>query len=170
MKEAKWSPGKAESQKWPVLMGVLNEKDYPHRGVLDFASITLTPTTGTLQLRGIFENPDGAIVPGVYASIRVPVKTRTAELVPQDAVSNDQRGAFLMVVNQSNVVERRGVKTGHLDGQLQVIDEGITNKDWVVIKGLQKAVSGRTVAPQKQELRDSPAASTQSAAPAKVNR
>ncbi len=169
MKEAKWSPGKAESQKWPVLMGVLNEKDYPHRGVLDFASITLTPTTGTLQLRGIFQNPDGAIVPGVYASIRVPVKTRTAALVPQDAVSNDQRGAFLMVVNQSNVAERRGVKTGHLDGQLQVINEGITNKDWVVIKGLQKAVPGRTVTPQKQALRDSPAASTQTVTPSKAN-
>ena len=159
-KEAKWSARKVESQKWPVFMSVLNEKDYSHRGVLDFASIAITSTTGTLQLRGIFENPDGEIVPGVYASIRVPVKTRVAALVPQDAVGNDQRGTFLIVVNQSNVVERRGVKTGHLEGQFRVIDEGITNKDWVVIKGLQKAVPGRTVTPLKQELRDSPAATS----------
>ena len=161
MKEAKWSPGKAESQKWPVFMSVLNEKDYPHHGVVDFASITLTPTTGTLQLRGIFSNIDGGIVPGVYASIRVPVRARMAPLIPQDAVSNDQRGSFVLVVNPSNVVERRGVKTGPLLGQLRVIDEGVTTKEWVVIKGLQKAVPGRSVTPQKQELREPSAASSQ---------
>ncbi len=164
MREAKWSPGKTESQKWPVFMGVLNEKDYPHRGVLDFASISLTPTTGTLQLRGIFQNPDGQIVPGVYASIRVAVRTRMGLLIPQDAVANDQRGSFVLVVNQSNVVERRSVKTGGLLDQLRIVDEGLSAKEWVVVKGLQKAVPGKSVTPQRQELRE-PAATNQSANP-----
>ena len=165
MREAQWSPGKTRAEKWPVFMGVLNEKEYPHRGILDFASITLTPTTGTLQLRGVFPNPDGEIVPGVYASVRVPVRTRPALLVPQDAVGDDQRGSFVLVVNQANVVERRGVRTGPLLDQLRVIDEGLTAKEWVVIKGLQKAVPGRSVTPQRQEVRQPSAAFTQSATP-----
>jgi RND family efflux transporter MFP subunit len=165
MREAKWNPGKTQAEKWPVFMGVLNEKDYPHRGVLDFAAISLTPTTGTLQLRGIFPNPDGEIVPGVYASVRVPVRTRPAMLVPQDAVNNDQRGSFVLVVNQANGVERREVKTGGLLDQLRVIDEGLSAKDWVVIKGLQKAAPGRSVTPQRQELRQPTAASAQSVNP-----
>jgi|SRR5271157_111118 len=166
MREAKWSPGKTQAEKWPVLMRVLNEKDYPHRGVVDFASISLTATTGTLQLRGIFPNPDGEIVPGVYASLRVPVRTRPALLVPQDAVANDQQGSFVLVVNQSNVVERRAVKTGSLSDQLRIIDEGINAKEWVVIKGLQKAIPGRTVTPQKQELHETTAANQSAKPPA----
>ena len=38
----------------------------------DFAAISLTPTTGTLQLRGIFPNPDGKILPGLFARVRLP--------------------------------------------------------------------------------------------------
>lgn len=165
MREAQWNPGKTRTEKWPVFMGVFNEKEYPHRGVLDFASITLTPTTGTLQVRGVFPNPDGEIVPGVYARVRVPIRTRPALLVPQDAVGDDQRGSFVLVVNQANVVERRGVKTGRLLDQLRVIDEGLAAKEFVVIKGLQKAVPGRSVTPQRQELRQPSAASTQTATP-----
>jgi len=79
-------------------------------------------------------------------------------------VGTDQRGSFVLVVNHSNVAERRAVKTGSLSDQLRVIDEGIDAKEWVVIKGFQKAVPGRTVTPQKQELRE-PAATKQSANP-----
>ena len=79
MGEAHWRPGMG-ARKWPVSMGVLNEKGYPHEGILDFASISLTSTTGTLQMRGVFPNPDGKIMPGLYARLRVPLarKKRTA--------------------------------------------------------------------------------------------
>ena len=76
-----------------------------------------------------------------------------ATLVPQDVVGNDQRGSFVLVVNRSNVVERKDVKTGALVEQMRIIDEGITTSEWVVVKGIQKAVPGHTVAAQKQELR-----------------
>ena len=87
------------------------------RASLDFASISLTPTTGTLLLRGIFSNPDGKILPGLYARVRVPVKERVAFLVPQEAVGYDQAGSYVLVVNQENVVERIGVRTGTLVDQ-----------------------------------------------------
>ena len=45
-------------------LGVANEDGFPHQGKLDFAAISLTPTTGTLELRGIFPNPDYKLLPG----------------------------------------------------------------------------------------------------------
>ena len=72
MGEAHWIPGQARAKAWPVYMGLPNEKEYPHQGRLDFASISLTPTTGTLLLRGIFlkpgrEDPAGTLCPGACA-------------------------------------------------------------------------------------------------------
>jgi len=145
--ETRWEPGKSRSQKWPVFMGVLNEQGYPHEGLLDFASISVTPTAGTLQMRGVFRNEDGKVMPGVYARVRVPVKQRKALLVPQEALGFDQRGSFVLVVNREGAVERRAVKTGVTVDGMRAIDEGLSLQEWVVARGTLKAIPGRKVTP-----------------------
>ena len=151
-KEAHWTPGQANTKKWPVFAGLTSEEGYPHRGYLDFASISLSPTTGTLLLRGILSNPDGKILPGLYARLRVPVKKGPALLVPQEAIAYDQRGSYVLIVNEHNTVQRVSVKTGTQVDHLQVIEEGLAGREWIVIKGLQKAVPGRQVTPKQEEV------------------
>jgi multidrug efflux pump subunit AcrA (membrane-fusion protein) len=63
-------------------------------------------------------------------------------------VSFDQQGAFLLVANDKNVAEHRGVKTGPQVGELLVIDEGLKPEDLVIVEGLFQAIPGRTVTPQ----------------------
>jgi RND family efflux transporter MFP subunit len=139
-----------EQRRIPVFFGLANEEGTPHEGRLDFASINVAPTTGTLQLRGIFANPKGTILPGLFVRVRVPaLQQRDALLVPGDAVSFDQQGEFLLVVNEKNVVERRGVKTGPQVGELMVINEGLKPDDLVVVEGGLQAIPGRTVNPQR---------------------
>jgi RND family efflux transporter MFP subunit len=150
MGEAHWIPGQAPARAWPVYMGLPNEKEYPHRGRLDFASISLTPTTGTLLLRGIFSNPDGKILPGLYARVHVPVKEGPALLVPEVAVANDQEGSYVLIVSEKNVVERRSVRTGATVDNLRVIEDGLNGKEWVVSKGLLRAAPGRLVTPERE--------------------
>jgi RND family efflux transporter MFP subunit len=150
MGEARWVPGRTRVNPWSVYAGLLNEKDYPHEGRLDFASISLTPTTGTLLLRGIFPNPDGKILPGLYVQVRVPVQKKTALLVPEIAVANDQEGSYVFIVNEKNVVERRSVRTGATVDNLRVIEEGLNGKEWVISKGLLRAAPGRQVAPERE--------------------
>jgi RND family efflux transporter MFP subunit len=168
MGEAHWVPGQARSKAWPVYLGLPDEKEYPHRGRLDFASISLTPTTGTLLLRGIFPNPDGKILPGLYVRVHVPIKERLALLISREAIGDDQRGSYVMTINPENVVERVGVRVGTKVEHLRVIEEGLTGKEWVVIKGVQKAIPGRRVTPEKQELRAAGAGTSQSANPRKA--
>ena len=139
-----------EQRRIPVYFGMANEDGYPHEGRLDFASINVAPTTGTLQLRGIFPNPNRTILPGLFVRIRVPaLQQRDALLVPGDAVSFDQQGEFLLIVNNKNVVERRGVKTGPQVGELLVVGEGLKPDDLVIIEGGLQAIPGRTVNPQQ---------------------
>lgn len=150
MAEAHWTPGQTRRGAWPVYLGLPSEKGYPHKGELDFASISLTPTTGTLLLRGIFRNTDGKILAGLYARVHVPVKERDALLVPQEAIGYDQRGPYVLVVNGENRSDRVGIKTGALVDSFRVVEEGLKGKEWIVVKGMQKAVPGRKVTPERQ--------------------
>lgn len=147
------SPGEAERLNIPVLLGLANEDGYPHRGRLDFTGISLTPTTGTLLLRGIFANADGKILPGLFGRVRLPKldqQRRMALLVPQTALGYDQLGSYVLVVNGQDEVERRAIKTGSQVGEQWVVEEGLHGDEWLVVTGLLRAVPGSKVKPLRQ--------------------
>jgi RND family efflux transporter MFP subunit len=143
-------PGPSDARKWPVFAGLPNEDGYPHRGYLDFTSISLTTTTGTLLMRGLLSNPGGQILPGLYARVRVPLDQRPGFLVPDAGIGHDQQGDYVFVVNEQDVVERRGVKTGPAVDGLRAIDEGLKGQEWVIVNGLLKAAPGRKVTPERE--------------------
>ena len=145
----------------PATFGLLTEQGYPRAGHLDFASIGVAPATGTLQVRAVFPNRDLAVLPGLFARVRVSaLEQRDALLVPGDAVRFDQQGEYVLVVNAGNVVERRGVKIGMQVGDRLVVNEGLKADDRVIVEGLLQAVPGREVSPR-------PAAGKVPASPAK---
>jgi len=150
MKGTDWAPGKTNAGTLPVLAGLIGEKGYPHSGRLDFASINVSATSGTLLMRGIFPNAAGKILPGLYARVHVPVETRVVMLVPATAVGSDQQGSYVLVVNAQNVVERRNVKTGPLEGDLRVIEEGLAVNERIIASALLKARPGSRVAPEPE--------------------
>ncbi len=141
-------------QPLPINFGVMNEEGFPHTGMLDFASLTLAPNTGTLQLRATIPNSDLSLLPGLFVRVRVPtVERRNALLVPGDAVSFDQQGEYVLLVNDKNVVERRGVKTDAQVGDSLVIDNGLKPGDWVIVDGMMQAIPGREVNPHRNARR-----------------
>jgi multidrug efflux system membrane fusion protein len=140
-----------EKHKYPVFVGLADETGFPHEGVLDFAGISLNPTTGSLQLRGILPNKSTVILPGMFVRVRVPVaEAKTALLVPETAISYDQIGPFLRIVNAKNIVERRAVKLGVQVDSDRVIAEGLQPEDLVVVVGTLRAIPGRPVTPEMQ--------------------
>jgi RND family efflux transporter MFP subunit len=150
-------PGEAEQKKYPMYVGLADETGYPHQGYLDFAGISLNPNTGSLQLRGILPNPNAVILPGLFARVRVPIaEEKSALLVPETAISYDQLGPFVKVVNDKHEVERRGVKLGNQVDTDRVVLEGLTGDEWVVVAGLLRAIPGRTVNPEKANAPPAP--------------
>ncbi len=133
-------------------LGLANETGYPHQGHLDFAAISLSPTTGTLELRGIFPNPDGKILPGLFARVRAPIvgSEKPSLVIPEVAIGYDQLGPYVLVVGSDKIVERRSVKPGARLDTLQVVREGLTGEDWVIVNGQMQAVPGRTVTPVRE--------------------
>lgn len=144
----------------PASFGLVNEEGFPHKGYLDFAALDVSSTTGTLQMRAVWPNPEQKTLPGLFTRIRVNALEKTdALLVPGEAVRFDQQGEYLLVVGANNVVERRGVKTGLQMGDKLVIQDGLGADDLVIVEGLLRAVPGQKVSPK-------PAATAATAAPA----
>jgi RND family efflux transporter MFP subunit len=148
-------PSRLKDRKFPVEIGMALEEGFPHRGILDFADNKIDRTTGTLRVRGVFENKNEYLTPGLFVRVRIPFgDPHRALLVAERAVGTDQRVKTLMVVKQiknktdvQQVVERREVKLGRLEDGLRVIESGINADDRVIIDGLQRARPGTVVSP-----------------------
>jgi RND family efflux transporter MFP subunit len=137
----------------PVEVGMQGEEGYPHKGHLDYASPQVTMATGTLTMRALFENKDQTLLPGLFVRVRVPIGHKERALLTQNsAIGTSQEGSYVLVVGDDNVVQRRIVKTGQQEGQLRVIESGLSPNDWVVIEGVQRAIPGAKVAPQQSKV------------------
>jgi RND family efflux transporter MFP subunit len=123
-----------------------NESDFPHKGVIDFIDNSVDPNTGTIQMRGVFNNPDEFLTPGLFARMRIEGGgAYKALLVPDAAVGTDQNERYLLVVDAEDTVRSKPVQLGRLFGDMRVIEDGATAQDRVIINGLQMALPGTKV-------------------------
>src|SRR4029077_14572333 len=140
---------------------------FPGTGTLNFADLALQPGTGTLQLRAELRNPQHVIVPGQFVRVHLlGLKRPDAVLVPQRAVQQGLGGAFVYVVNDSNLVAARDVTTAAWDGNAWLIDQGLAAGDRVIVDGVQKATPGQPVKPIAfQAAADQPAVARRDSTP-----
>jgi RND family efflux transporter MFP subunit len=136
--------------KVPVEVGLQTETGYPHSGVLDYAAPGVDQSTGTLQVRGIFKNPNRALLPGYFARVRVPLAPEQALLIPEVAIGTDQGGRYVLAVNDDNVVEQRRVQLGQTFGDIRIVQGGLKPDQRIVVGGILDAVPGQKVDPQLQ--------------------
>jgi RND family efflux transporter MFP subunit len=146
------NPGWLRDVKSPVEIGLANEEGFPHAGVLDFADNKIDHGTGTLRVRGIFENANQYLTPGLFVRVRIPFgKPHRALLVSERAICRDQRQRYVWTVNKEKKAEYRQVKVGPLRDGLRVIESGIGPNDLVIVNGLQRVGPGKPVEPHFAE-------------------
>ena len=116
---------------------------------MDFVDNQIDLATGTLRARAIVENPDYLLVPGMFADVKLLGEgPYQALLIPDAAISVDQTIQFVYVVDDSNTVERRQVKTGNMFEGLRVIRDGLDKEDRIIINGIQRVRAGMQVNPE----------------------
>lgn len=146
------SKATVEETEMPVQMGLAGRADFPYAGRLDFVDNRMNATSGTIEVRALFDNPGHRVVPGLFARIRMPVgSTSNALLVPDSALGFDQQGRFVLLANKDNVTEYRPVKAGEMVGDMRVIQSGLQANERIIINGLQKASPGGPVTPQEAQ-------------------
>jgi RND family efflux transporter MFP subunit len=137
----------------PVRMRLADEREFWREGRMDFVANTLDEASGTIQGRAVFENSDGLLTPGLFVAIQLLGRgPYDALLIPDEAIGADQSQAFVFVVGEGNVAERRGISVGRLEGNLRIVNTGLAAIDRVVINGLPRVRPGAPVDPQLVEL------------------
>jgi len=133
----------------PVELRLIDDRDFIHKGKLDFLNNVIDRATGTIRGRAVFDNPKGLFRPGMFARIRLDSSAPfEALVVPDAAIGSEQVKKFVFVVGPENKIEQRFVTLGALvDGQ-RVIREGLSKEDKVVVNGLMRVRPGVTVNPQ----------------------
>lgn len=131
-----------------------NGEMYPHKGKFDFIDNRVDPATGTVKVRAVFPNEKGLLIPGQYVTAVVTAsEAQNAILIPQAAVSEDQQGYFVMVVDDKNTVQVRRVEMGDRVEVSWVVDKGLSEGDKVIVEGLQKVKKGQQVNPVDQTVK-----------------
>jgi len=118
----------------------------PDIGKKDFNDNVINPSTGTIAVRSLFDNPDGLLVPGGYVRARLsdPAGERGIR-IPQRALLLDSTGAYVLTVDDTGTVGMVRVEAGPQVEADVVILSGLKPGDRIVVDGVQKAFPGATV-------------------------
>lgn len=120
----------------PCVMAVGDTGDYSNNGVVDFFDNVVNEKSGTIRLRAVFKNEDRSLVPGLFATVRIPAGPAVDTLfVPDITINSDQGHKYVLVVSKTNTVENRPVVVGRANGTLRAITSGLTAEDNVIVNG-----------------------------------
>jgi RND family efflux transporter MFP subunit len=149
---------KGEDAKFEVtLLFGNNDFIYPHKGNMYATDLAVDENTGTIRLRSVFPNPNGALLPGMF--VRGTIEEMGIEetiIVPQKAVSIEADGSkAVWIVDANNIANKRAVVTNSTYKNNWVIKSGLKTGDTVIVVGAMMLQPGSKVAPKKIKSNDS---------------
>ena len=118
-------------------------KEYAHTGKLLFTDLTVDPSTGQVSVRAELPNPEGLLLPGTYVRVRLEqAQVENAALIPQQAVTRNEKGNFVMTVAEDGSVAPRPVQISQSSGNNWVVTSGLKAGEKVMVDGLIKVGMG----------------------------
>ncbi len=150
----------------PVHVGLASDEGFPYHGEMDFVDNQVDPATGTIEGRALIPNPDGYLIPGLFARVRLLGSGEySAMLIHDAAILTDQDRKYVYVVGENNSAVRRDVVVGRRIEGLRVVTDGLNAGERVVVDGVRKIFfSGAPVAPNVVPMTDPQQAAPQNAA------
>ena len=124
-------------------MTLADGSNYPYQGEFAEFDRTLGNETGTLTIRTIFKNPEGLLVPGMYARVEIDgLKIQNAMLVPERALQQLLGETLVIVAQSDNKSAVRKVTLGEKIGSYYIVKSGLKADDWVIVEGLTNLRDG----------------------------
>jgi multidrug efflux system membrane fusion protein len=118
----------------------------PVQGTLTFVDNNVDPTTGTIHLRGTFQNPENRLWPGLYVGVLLTLSEQpNATVVPSQSVVSTQQGSYVYVVKSNNTVEQRTVVPSRTINGDTVVDKGLRTGETIVTDGQVNLVPGAKI-------------------------
>ena len=122
----------------PIALQLEDGSAYPHVGKLQFSGLMVNPSMGTVTLRAVVPNPDGQLLPGMFAQAVLPTGMASgALLIPQQAVTRDATGRASVLVVQDRegqkIAVQRTVQLAQAVGNQWLLESGVQAGDMVVV-------------------------------------
>lgn len=137
-------------EKTPVTLLLEGQaQGYTHKGELQFSDVTVDPTTGSVQLRVLFPNPEQELLPGLFVRARIEqARADGAILVPQKSITRNADGSVtVFLVGEGDKVSLQPIKVSQVVGDNWFVTEGLKAGDRVILEGIQKVAPGAVVKP-----------------------
>ena len=139
---------KIEERNWNpyITITLADHSEYPLKGMVDFADPQVNPNTGTFSVRAEMPNPDHILLPGQLTKVRLLLDVReNAIIVPKKALVIEKGGAFVFVVRQDNIVEKRFVEIGPEIKNNVIVERGLGSNEMIIVEGFHKLSHGMQV-------------------------
>lgn len=137
----------------PVRMRTATTGAEEREGHLKLVDNRVDVASGTVQMLAIFDNPDGRLLPGQFARVRLGSGTPDASvLISERAVGTDQDKKFVLVVDADNRAQYREVHLGAAVEGERVVLAGLSAGERIVVNGLQRVRQGSLIAPQAAQV------------------
>lgn len=138
----------AKEQKLPVQLTAQGDTAHIYDGVIESFDNKIAIGSGTIRARARFANADGALMPGMFVSVRLwAAESSNAILVPEDAVGSDQSKRFVYVATPGQKAEYREVALGQEMNGKRVVLSGLHSGEKIIIDGVQRVQPGAPIAP-----------------------
>lgn len=142
--------GRRDLRRIPVQMTTATNEAAPVSGHLNFVDNGIDAATGTVRVRAIFDNRDGALMPGQFVRLRMgQARSEPALVINERAVGTDQNKKFVFVVGKDHKAQWREVTLGTAAQGLRIVTSGLQAGEQIVVNGLQRIRPGATVAPEQ---------------------
>lgn len=128
--------GNGREVEHPVRIKLADDKDFVHKGTLNFVDNQLNPRSGTMRARAVVDNKEQLFTPGLFARLQLFGGEIDALLIPDSAIVSDQARKIVFAVGADNVVAAVPVELGQISDGLRVVRGGLKADSRVVIDGL----------------------------------
>lgn len=133
----------------PVHLSLVGDKTV-YEGYIHSFDNRIDPRSGTIRARAVFKNTDGALMPGMFANVKLGAPQEvTTIVVPERAVGTDQDKKFVLVVDEKNTVNYREVRLGNSQNGERIVLDGLAAGDRIIVNGLMRVRPGMEVVPEE---------------------
>lgn len=129
----------------PVTLTLSDGSVYEREGHIDVISGIVNPTTGTVSLRAVFDNPEGRLMSGGSGSVNIRYVHKNSIVIPQAATYEVQDKVYTYKVVDGKAVSTRIKVFGINDGKEYVVEEGLVEGDVIVASGAGLLKEGTAV-------------------------
>ncbi|WP_454801754.1 efflux RND transporter periplasmic adaptor subunit [Mucilaginibacter phyllosphaerae] len=145
VRNLKNEPGKTSDKVKLVLADGL---DFSHQGDIETVEGEIEQTTGSINFRARFPNPQGLLRHGATGKIYISTKADSVIMVPQQSVFDIQDKSYVYVIDAHNKLHMKSFVPLTRVSQYYIVKEGLNAGDKILLEGTQNVNDGMVIKPK----------------------